>query len=128
MGMMGVTGVWVGLLVLGYAVGGVDCVDGVLRVQAEGDEGGHGRAGDALLCLCLGRLGPEPCHKHLGQAVLLYPHAGNLLPSLVSGGGIRRLVLHPWDMDNVELVVEGLFLEVEETWVGDVLQVPVALQ
>jgi hypothetical protein len=31
-------------------------------------------------------------------------------------------------MDNVELVVEGLFLEVEETWVGDVLQVPVALQ
>ena len=41
MGMMGVTGVWVGLLVLGYAVGGVDCVDGVLRVQAEGDEGGH---------------------------------------------------------------------------------------
>ena len=60
---MGVTGVWVGLLVLGYAVGGVDCVDGVLRVQAEGDKGGHGRAGDALLCLCLGRLGPEPCHK-----------------------------------------------------------------
>ena len=29
-------------------------------------------------------------------------------------------------MDNVDLVAEGLYLEVEEAWAGDVLQVPVA--
>ena len=64
------------------------------------------------------------------NTVLLHPHAGNLhvvlLAHWVSGGGIRRFVLGPWDMNNVALVPEGLLLEVEELWVGDVLQVPVA--